>query len=671
MTRKELRELAREHMGELVLATQQYSEFEKALLQHLEVNNDSGLGAQGVARALQLQAENTESAPARIATPADILSQLQFAGCLFRKNGVIVSVNTDFVRQCLFCFHFEPKPGDNLFEHLRETSSVVRSLVGDAMPGTPVTALDHRTIRGEAMTFELLVSALSGTEEPEFLLQSRDITLQIQTEQELSRRDNLFKTLIQHSSDVIVTTNENGEISYVSPSIKSMIDVAPDHIIGQRIDALIVENERGEFRSFLSSIGQHDHETMSSEFRFLHASGKHVFVELFGSRFEDNNTIGFVFNARDITDRVITFRALQRSENRYRDLISNAVDVIYTLNQDGEFVTLNQAFTDVTGFAVHSWIGRELLSLIHPEDKNKASRGLKLLNEGQRVPALHLRIECKSGVYVHMEFRSAPLSGEDYTKGCVGIARDITEQLKSQHDLQKALAKEREMSQLRDRFVSTVTHEFRTPLAGILSVSELLDRYKDRLDDKKRDELFADIRLRVVEITELIENFVFQTSVHSLMENFAPIPIDAVPLVRDAVQAIVEQRHTETLQVHFEAHSDSIVVESEPKVLQHIVKHIVTDCVKYRNGTAQVHIAIERVGEKGVIITISDRGIGIPEREQNEIFTPFYRASNASHIPGTGMGLAIVSDFIDLHNGKISVSTNEHGGTTFVIVIGT
>lgn len=667
MTREKLRELAREYMGELVLATRQYADFEKRLVEHidLEIASDPTLDDNEGSNSAQPGSMSTH-----VASPADILSQLQFAGCLLKRDGTIVSLNTEFVRQCLFCFHYEPKPGDVLLEHLGESANIVEGLIKGVATNQPLTALDHRSVRGEEMTFELLLSKIETQYSEEFILQSRDITLQIQTELELSRRDDLFRTLIQHSSDVIVTTNDFGEIVFVSPAVFKMTQFDADSIVGKRVHDLVAEEDKAEFGHFFNSIGQHEHENLGVELRFVNAAGKHIFVEIYGSRYTDRDKTGYVFNARDVTDRIITFKALQRSENRYKDLIGNAVDVVYTLNSRGEFITLNQAFTDITGFAAQSWIGRSLVSLVHSEDKDKASRGLRLLSEGRSVPPLHLRVACKSGAFIPMEFRSAPLSGEEISGGSVGIARDITEQLQAQQDLQKALAKERELAQLRDRFVSTVTHEFRTPLAGILSVSELLDRYKHRLDENKRDELFGDIKLRVAEITDLIENFVFQSSVHSLKENFRPLPIDAVPLVKDAMITIASQRDLTPEQLNVQCDAETITVTSEPKILQHIVKHIVNDSIKYSRKELRVTVHLEPMGREGVIITISDRGIGIPDSEIDNVFVPFFRASNTSHIPGTGMGLAIVHDFVKLHGGQIRVHKNEFGGTTFTLVLG-
>jgi signal transduction histidine kinase len=247
------------------------------------------------------------------------------------------------------------------------------------------------------------------------------------------------------------------------------------------------------------------------------------------------------------------------------------------------------------------------------------------------------------------------------------VVLDLTERKRAEVELQNALAKERELSELKSDFVSLVSHEFRTPLEVIMSSVDNLDRYHDRLPAEKREQLLRTINRSVRRMALMMEEVLVLGRVESGKMAFKPTDFDLRLLcnrIRDEIQSATGQRCPINLQ------TDGVpeIARGDENVLRHILSNLLSNAVKYSDANQPVTLSVGR--ENGAaVFCVTDRGCGIPAADQARLFQAFHRGMNVRHIPGTGLGLLIVKRCVDLHGGDIQFESVEGRGTTFTVRI--
>ncbi|HEX5218041.1 MAG TPA: PAS domain-containing sensor histidine kinase [Verrucomicrobiae bacterium] len=244
--------------------------------------------------------------------------------------------------------------------------------------------------------------------------------------------------------------------------------------------------------------------------------------------------------------------------------------------------------------------------------------------------------------------------------------RERTAELtEAKRELVKALAQEKELSQMKTSFVNLVSHEFRTPLSVIVSSADILENYFDRLKPEQRIGHLQDIRYSTQQMTKLMEEVLLLGKVEAGKMVFKPEPIDLAGFC----QRLVDEQRSATSRkcpILLELKDLEATAHSDEALLRHIFTNLLSNAVKYSPAGSQVHFSIHRE-ESEAVFEVRDHGIGIPAEDQKRLFQAFHRASNVGGIAGTGLGLVIVKRCVDLHGGTIAVESEPQRGTTFVV----
>jgi signal transduction histidine kinase len=238
---------------------------------------------------------------------------------------------------------------------------------------------------------------------------------------------------------------------------------------------------------------------------------------------------------------------------------------------------------------------------------------------------------------------------------------DITQRKQAESELLRTLAREKELGQLRSKFVSMVSHEFRTPLAIIQSSAEILDDYLDQLEEIERKDHLQSIRKNTRRMATLIEETLLLGSFDAGKMEFKPMPLELRTFVRKLVDEVVSAT-TRQCSIKFLLAKIPTMVQVDERLLQHILTNLLTNAVKYSDAESVVQLEIA-CDSSDLVFTICDRGIGIPEADCEWLFNAFHRGSNVGDRPGTGLGLVIVQRCVDLHGGKINVESKLGEGT--------
>ncbi len=238
-------------------------------------------------------------------------------------------------------------------------------------------------------------------------------------------------------------------------------------------------------------------------------------------------------------------------------------------------------------------------------------------------------------------------------------------QLKESRDeITKALTKEKELGDLKTRFVSMASHEFRTPLSTILSSASLLAKYKLTAEQDKRDKHINRIKDSVNNLTDILNDFL---SIGKIEDGKIEVRYSTLNLP-ELMQAICNEMQSNAKadqQIRYR-HEGTSVVESDSSILRNIVLNLVSNALKFTAGQGQILVSSE-VNETSWSISVADDGLGIPQADHAHLFERFYRGKNATNIQGTGLGLHIVHKYVEILGGNILFTSELGDGTCFTI----
>lgn len=258
------------------------------------------------------------------------------------------------------------------------------------------------------------------------------------------------------------------------------------------------------------------------------------------------------------------------------------------------------------------------------------------------------------------------ITDDSNTKRYVLIASDITEQKNAELQLKDTLNREIELGKFKSSFVTTASHQFRTPLTSIQSSVELIDFYLSKIEFDKKDKTKHHINLISTEIqkfSDLMKDILTIGKIEEGKIPFYPEKTDLKKLINEVIETYFSVR-ADGRKINFECDNKEFNLFVDSRLITHSILNLLSNAFKYSAGNPT--IKLYKI-EDFVYIEIVDDGIGIPENEINNLFQSFYRASNSSSVEGTGLGLAIVKEFITIHNGEIIVRSALNKGSTFTI----
>jgi len=236
----------------------------------------------------------------------------------------------------------------------------------------------------------------------------------------------------------------------------------------------------------------------------------------------------------------------------------------------------------------------------------------------------------------------------------------------SQEELSDALDKEKQLNEIKSRFVSMASHEFRTPLSTVLSSASLLSKYTTTEDQEKRNRHIEKIKGSVKHLNDLLEDFLSLGKLDEGKVGTTAVEFNLPELLQDTVD---EMRGLLKNQQDIQyIHNGGEIVESDKKLIKNVMINLISNAIKFSEPTTTVFIK-SNVQNGTAEISVKDQGIGIPEEDKNHLFSSFFRGKNVTNIQGTGLGLHIVKRYLDLLNGSVDIKSELGKGTEIVFKI--
>jgi PAS domain S-box-containing protein len=425
-------------------------------------------------------------------------------------------------------------------------------------------------------------------------------------------------------------------------------------------------------------------ETTNYEFPLFAKNGTRVMVLLNSSTRRDTNgqIIGVLGVGQDIT-QIDKLRTISDSiAKELRQFIETANAPIFGIDNQGNINEWNQNSEKITGFKKEEVLGNDLVETYITKDYQKAVR--KVLDDalqGKETTNYELPLFAKDGTRLMVLFNSSTRRDNNgQIIGVLGVGQDITELDSYRNELEikvnertlklnESLEKQKELNELKSRFVSTASHEFRTPLSAINFAAGSIKKYWTKMEPVMIDKKLHKIEDQVLHMTKLLDDVlvVGQADVGKMLNK--PISINLGNFIYEIIEEINNSRnksHEIILIDDADLIKSSIYIDE--KLGRNIFINLLDNALKFSPDAKKV--VVELISEKKyTIITIQDFGIGIPELELENIFSPFTRGENVDLIQGTGLGLSIVKEAVKLAGGEINVNSSVESGTIFTVKI--
>ena len=364
-------------------------------------------------------------------------------------------------------------------------------------------------------------------------------------------------------------------------------------------------------------------------------------------------------------------QALRESEVKFRALFAASSQGVM-LHDENQYLEVNPAAVRIFGYRTQDELRGK-----HPRD---TSPPFQPNGQSSAVLAAERIAECMARGSARFEWTGRTAQGRDIPLE-VALTRiewsgrqiiqanisDITERKQAETELLKALAREKELGQLKSNFVSMVSHEFRTPLGVILSSAEILETYFDQLDPADRRDQLHSIQKSTRRMAGLMEEVLLLGMVEAGKMDFRPALLD----VRGFCERLIQELQSATdgkCQIRFGPQGLPNEAFADERLLRHIFGNLLGNAVKYSPAGSTVEFELGRRGTEAACV-VRDHGVGIPAPDLARLFNAFYRGDNVRGIPGTGLGLTIVKRCVELHHGTIRIESAVGQGTAVTVTL--
>lgn len=495
----------------------------------------------------------------------------------------------------------------------------------------------------------------------------QDRTKEVEALQALEEHGSRFRKLVEHSWDAIVLASLEGKVSYASPAIERIFGYTPEEFISENGFSRVHPDDAGTMQAAVAKLRQVSGSSISTQMRLRHKDGSWRWIETITSNIGvASGTGGLIVNIRDITELRASSEALRVKEELLRQVLDNMNEVFFVQAADfSKTYYISPAYKRIWGRDVTELYAdaRAFAEAIVPEDRPAVFAGVeKAIASGSTTEETvsTFRINRPDGGQRWIESKIMLLKPEkDMPTRFIGVARDITEQKAAEGQI-------KQLGELKNKFISTVSHQLRTPLSVVRwNLETLLNEDLGKLKKEQKAFLHATHEANGEVITR-INDFLLALDIEEGRTYVSLEPVSIEALCRSIVSGAMARCELKGLTCTYAPPKKGLpVVQADAEKLRIVVTKLVDNAILY---TTKGSIAVKLSAREGrARFEIADTGIGIPALEQTLIYRRFFRGSNAAVIKtdASGLGLYIAKHFIEAHGGEIGFTSEEGKGSTF------
>ncbi len=496
---------------------------------------------------------------------------------------------------------------------------------------------------------------------------SKDITLLRESVQKLAESESKYKYIVDHVTDIIFQTDNSGNWIYLNKAWQTIMEFSLDETIGVPFFNFLHPDDVEKNQRLFTPLINREKSYCSHEIRYITKSGKIKWIRVFATLLldQDNHITGTTGTLKDITSE-------KEHSYLYELLSKNVNDLVCVHEIDATYIYVSPTIQSISGYQPEEMIGKNPFDFFHPDDRETMSQIHNSMNQVMKEDVMSVyRFRNKSGGYNWFETSARSLYDDFYGRNLlITSSRVIDERKRVEQQMLAALEIEKQLSELKSKFVAMASHEFRTPMTSIKSGAEIAEMYLEKYDDEnilKARKFIKNIDSEVDRLSELINDVLLLSKLESDTEPLSAKETDMEELIR---KSIVRQN---SLQNDHRVAEFFVSGTARKPILDathisHVLDNLLSNAFKYSIGKPQpeVHLIYK---EEELEVLIKDYGIGIPPDEHNQIFNSFYRAKNTGSVTGTGIGLVLVHNFISMHKGRIYFESELGKGSSFHVVL--
>ncbi len=489
--------------------------------------------------------------------------------------------------------------------------------------------------------------------------------------QSLLETERKFRFISENISDFISIHDTDWNFTYASPSVVNVLGFTPEDVLGLACFDLVHPDDLVKaIDNCLRPLVLEKKETQF-RFRMRAKNNQYKWVEMYSKPVLDakGEVASIISSTRNVTGQVVAESNLKESEEKYRLLSENSNDIIAIHQLNTAFLYISPSCYQVLGYKQEELLGKKPQQVFVPLDNVHARKAIENIVSGSADAKFVSKVLTRAGEEKLLEVWLKPVLKNGIVVAIQSASRDVTEREQLLKDLQFSLAKERELSELRKNFVSTASHQFRTPLTVIQSGVEIMNMYLDGLPEAKQAKFqnqFKKIAGEVERLEYLMNDVLSLERSTADRTPFQPVQLNLVAFCNNLIENY-NIRLAGDRQILLAITGKEVPVYADEKLLGHALDNIITNACKYSKA-GHVYFEIKYAAGQ-VILKIADQGIGIPEDDLRNLFQPFYRATNTCEFAGTGLGLSIAKEFIEKHGGQILIDSKLNKGTNVSVIL--
>lgn len=511
-----------------------------------------------------------------------------------------------------------------------------------------------------------------------------DVSIEKKLNDDLSRSEQQFKGAFEHSGLGMAIVDVNGYYLETNDRLTEILGYTKKEFKKRTFMSLTHPEDLAEELANKERLDLGLVPNFSSEKRFIHKDNSIVWTNMHVSAVTDNDgVIHYIPQIIDITDRkkieieneklleeINISRNIQLNEakNMYRLLADNTIDLVCLHNLDATFQYVSPSVQNLLGYNPEELIGKSPLEYAHPEDVDNLKQRIYGFISEQEDVAAQVRLRHCDGHYIWFESKAKLVKVNGVPVSFHSGTREITAQKEAEESQKHALKKERKLNELRTNLVSTISHEFRTPMTTIRTSAELIEMYIEGQSIANADRLEKHLYTITNEIDRIVElmNTVLTISKEDAGKtNFNPIPFDLKDICLDVIETSYSNQK-DGRKVQTTIKGELFPVVADRNLMEYSLFNVLNNAFKYSVGSGDVFLTLF-TRENSIIIEVIDHGIGIPKADQLKLFNTFFRAGNTDGIQGTGLGLYIVKTFTEKNSGVIYLESKLGEGTKITL----
>ena len=492
-----------------------------------------------------------------------------------------------------------------------------------------------------------------------------DITRQKETEFQLER----LSLVASKTNNAVFITDGYGKTIWINESVEKMTGFKRPELIGKTPGEVLQGADTDKAAIGRMSKMLKKHLPVSEVIKNYKRDGTPFWINMdVAPVFKNNKFQNFIGIGVDVTELVHAREAekaknaLEQQQKLFNAIAGNFPDgIIGVLDKNFHYIFVGGSEIKKLGLTRDQFIGKRIFD--HLSAKSNAA-AIPFLSKAVGGETVTFEAEMMGKIY---SINAVPLFGEErLSTQVLVVLYNITHRKKAEEEMKEAFARQKELNELKSKFVSIASHEFRTPLTAILSSTFLISKYCQSQEEEKAKKHIERIETAVYTLTDILNDFLSLGRIEDgkLANNISEFNVvDFCDALTDEIQPTLKKGQN----IIYQHEGEKNIFSLDKLHLKTVLVNLLSNAAKYSSEGQTIRLT-SSFSKGQMQFTVKDEGIGIPAADQPRLFQTFFRANNATNIQGTGMGLHIVKRFLDIMGGVIHFTSVENQGSAFSIL---